>query len=688
MIAKPEPIEPSEFDLVVLGTELVESLVAAAAAKAGKSVLQLDAAGTYGGNWTSLSLQDFLATLGAAKSADEPAAATGPFRGCSTVAISGAAVLECPGLGDSLGPSSQYNIDLSPKVLYGAGPLIDLLLGSGAHNYTEFKLVQGSYLLEGQVLRPVPATRSEVFKDRSLSLAQKRALMKFLKACSEALAEQGPLQGCFDERPFALLMREQGLDMQLQALLLHAVLMQDQAQRDVAPPASGLEAPQETVPPDGDSGEQPPSAAVFSAAAALKLMGIHLGSVGRYGQDAGPFLTPMYGCGELPQAFCRVAAVAGAIQVLRCPIEGPIFDEHTFSCVGVELGTGQVIRCQHLAASQDYLQEWLSTFHPDIEQSAVHRCSAVLDSPLVPCEQQSLLVLPPGAVRGAVHAVRGLALSSSTKASPSDRYLLHLWTPAAAVPADRQAAAPSAVDVLRPALELLGLDVSGLQPQQAQQQETPAASGGTVADGEARTPLQEQQQQAAAEEEAAKSDGSPAGAGADSSDALAACPATHAGIAGDTSELTRAEQAAAPPASEGASPAVPERQAGPKAVMAAFYMQHRTAIRRYTDAWPHNTVLCPGPDHTATFLSAVEDAKACFTRLYPEVQPFPLEQPPGKALLDDDSDEEAVGVLEAVLGRLPTGGGGSGSVKEEQQPVDGIMPGQQGGEALPGSRQL
>ena len=86
------------------------------------------------------------------------------------------------------------------------------------------------------------------------------------------------------------------------------------------------------------------------------------------------------------------------------------------------LPNAQVIRCQHLAASQDHLQEWLSTFHPNVEQSAVHRCTAILDSPLVPGEQQSLMVVPPGALPGAVHAVRGLALSSSTKASPADRW--------------------------------------------------------------------------------------------------------------------------------------------------------------------------------------------------------------------------------------------------------------------------
>lgn len=114
---------------------------------------------------------------------------------------------------------------------YGAGPLIQLLLGSGAHNYLEFKLVQGrwgggprgagvamllggvyagtgvcgacrkqglllgpladliallwccSYLVDldasasssGAVeLRSVPSSRSEVFKDRQLSPVQVR----------------------------------------------------------------------------------------------------------------------------------------------------------------------------------------------------------------------------------------------------------------------------------------------------------------------------------------------------------------------------------------------------------------------------------------------------------------------------------------------------------------------------------
>ena len=69
------------------------------------------------------------------------------------------------------------------------------------------------------------------------------------------------------------------------------------------------------------------------------------------------------------------------------------------------------------------------------------------------------------------------------------------------------------------------------------------------------------------------------------------------------------------------------------------------------------------------------------------MQPFPLEQPPEKALAGDDSDEEAVEVLEEVLGRLPAGGGGS-SGQEEEQLRDGVAGEQGGGGSPPGSGQL
>ena len=78
----------------------------------------------------------------------------------------------------------QFIFDLSPKLLYGAGPTIDMLLGSGAHWYTEFKLVEGRYIWDDARASfvPIAASKAEIFKDSSLSLPQKYALMRILKS--------------------------------------------------------------------------------------------------------------------------------------------------------------------------------------------------------------------------------------------------------------------------------------------------------------------------------------------------------------------------------------------------------------------------------------------------------------------------------------------------------------------------
>ncbi len=53
---------------------------------------------------------------------------------------------------------------------------------------------------------------------------------------------------------------------------------------------------------------QPPEC--MSAREGLAVLRQQFGSLERYGAGAGAFLAPLYGCGELPQAFCR--SVLGA----------------------------------------------------------------------------------------------------------------------------------------------------------------------------------------------------------------------------------------------------------------------------------------------------------------------------------------------------------------------------------------
>lgn len=51
---------PSECDVIVLGTGLTESIVAAACSRAGKSVIHLDSNEYYGNQWASFSFEQLL----------------------------------------------------------------------------------------------------------------------------------------------------------------------------------------------------------------------------------------------------------------------------------------------------------------------------------------------------------------------------------------------------------------------------------------------------------------------------------------------------------------------------------------------------------------------------------------------------------------------------------------------------
>lgn len=85
-----------------------------AAASHGKSVLQVDASAHYGAQWSTLSARQLLES------------------GHASSEISAALLAEQGG----------YALDLAPRILYGAGPMVDALLASGGHHCTEFKLLQ------------------------------------------------------------------------------------------------------------------------------------------------------------------------------------------------------------------------------------------------------------------------------------------------------------------------------------------------------------------------------------------------------------------------------------------------------------------------------------------------------------------------------------------------------------------
>ena len=145
---------PDKFDVVVVGTGLVESLVAGACARAGKKVLHLDKNSYYGARNATFNLQQIQRWLRKDPAGeDNPEAGSVAPDASSDVAVDPTARLSvlsvkneperCSFIGSedeaALGPSHRYNIDLTPQLLLCAGSMVDVLRTSGVANYLEFK---------------------------------------------------------------------------------------------------------------------------------------------------------------------------------------------------------------------------------------------------------------------------------------------------------------------------------------------------------------------------------------------------------------------------------------------------------------------------------------------------------------------------------------------------------------------
>ena len=199
------------------------------------------------------------------------------------------------------------------------------------------------------------------------------------------------------------------------------------------------------------------SAEGVSTSIGLAALKRYLLSLGRYPQ-AGALLLPVYGACEVAQAFCRLAAVHGALYVLRCPAAALLLEQPASEgggappgrrVRGVRLASGQELRCAALAGSAPHLMCVL----PPQPQAPWHaRAVAVLSSSLVDGKDNVLLVLPPGP--GRPHAVRVMQLGQSSATAPAGAWTLFLSA--------RGCAARGAEATLRPALDdLLAASAAG-----------------------------------------------------------------------------------------------------------------------------------------------------------------------------------------------------------------------------------
>ncbi|KAK7309408.1 hypothetical protein RJT34_06112 [Clitoria ternatea] len=318
------PIDPVNFDLIIVGTGLSESIIAAASSAVGKTVLHLDPNPFYGSHSASLSLHDLTSYLISPPSL--PPAATFSDSDHAVIDLvrqplcSHAEIVPCASAEETeffRENSRKFNIDLGgPRALFSADKTINLLMKSGAAQYLEFKGIDKSFVYEasGGGLVNVPDSRAAIFKDEKLLLTEKTRLMRFFNLVKqhENISEEDM------ESPFVSFLEKMKLPPKIKSILLYAIAMVDY---------------------DQDNNEVCKD--LLKTKDGIDRLAQYSSSVGRFPNAPGALLYPIYGEGELPQAFCRRAAVKGCIYVLRMPVTSLLMDKVTALYKGVRLASGQ-----------------------------------------------------------------------------------------------------------------------------------------------------------------------------------------------------------------------------------------------------------------------------------------------------------------------------------------------------------
>ncbi|XP_075166528.1 rab escort protein [Haematobia irritans] len=330
---------PKEFDLIVIGTGFPESCVAAAASRIGKTVLHIDPNEYYGGSWASFNLDAFNALLSDGSQTCQDIR-NGKYEW--HVPLEDKPKEETIADDEESEPkkmnwtaesllklSRKFNLDLCPKILYSSGSLVQLLISSNICRYAEFRAVDRIFTqFEGKLLS-VPCSRSDVFNTKDLSIVEKRLLMKFLTICltyGENKCEEDMEE--FRGKTFIEYLRQQKVTEKINRCVMQAIAMTNED----TPFEEGMERTKK-----------------------------FLQSLGRYGNT--PFIFPMYGCGEIPQCFCRLCAVFGGIYCLKRQITAINMDSGA-QTVSIEVDGQHQVQAKHIVCSSSNLPEHLRSESP------------------------------------------------------------------------------------------------------------------------------------------------------------------------------------------------------------------------------------------------------------------------------------------------------------------------------------
>ncbi|KAG8690970.1 Rab GDP dissociation inhibitor alpha [Ceratobasidium sp. 423] len=190
-----------------------------------------------------------------------------------------------------LGRDRDYAIDLIPKFILASGELTHMLVHTDVTRYLEFKQIAGSFVYRDGKIYKVPSTHSEAFDSPlinkgwlTMEKLRARDFFKFIQGWKdEDVATHQGLD--LDEKKMKDVYGKFGLEPDTQDFIGHAMALYL----------------------DDDYIDKP-------ARESINRIILYIQSMARYGKS--PYIYPLYGLGELPQAFARLSAIYGGTYML------------------------------------------------------------------------------------------------------------------------------------------------------------------------------------------------------------------------------------------------------------------------------------------------------------------------------------------------------------------------------------
>lgn len=307
-----------QYDAIILGTGFKECVLSGLLSVEGLKVLHMDRNNYYGGASASLNLTQLYSEL---KKDSQPAT--------------------------TLGASRDYNVDLVPKFITATGLMVKMLLHTDVVRYLDFKQIDGSFVVRGGKVYKVPATDTEALASPLMGILEKRRCQKFLQFVQNFEKSDPKTHNKHDmnkKTPRELMSKDYGLDADTIDFLGHSLaLYLDDDYLDRAGECFNL----------------------------IDRMKLYAESLAKYSKS--PYIYPLYGLGELPQAFARLSAIYGGTYMLNKPVDEIIYENG--QAVGVK-SEGEIAKCKFVVADPSYFTDKVK------KTGKVIRAICILDHPI------------------------------------------------------------------------------------------------------------------------------------------------------------------------------------------------------------------------------------------------------------------------------------------------------------------